>query len=55
MMLDILLTNREPVLDAIRVCQLEIREFADMLRAEDEQGLREMLMAIQRRRKELFI
>jgi prephenate dehydrogenase len=55
MMLDILLTNREPVLDAIRVCKLEIREFADMLRAEDEQGLREMLMAIQRRRKELFI
>jgi prephenate dehydrogenase len=55
MMLDILLTNREPVLDAIRACQLEIHQFADMLRAEDEQGLREALMAVQRRRKELFI
>ena len=54
MMLDILLTNREAVLDTLDTYQLEIRVFADMLRAGDEQGLKEVLRAIQMRRKELF-
>ncbi len=54
MMLDILLTNRESVLDVLETYQLEIRTFADRLRAEDERGLFETLRAIQTRRKELF-
>jgi prephenate dehydrogenase len=54
MMLDILLTNREAVLDVLDTYELEIRVFTDMLRSGDEQGLKEVLRAIQMRRKELF-
>jgi prephenate dehydrogenase len=54
MMSDILLTNREAVVDVLDMCRVEICEFADRLRAGDEQSLKEALMAVQTRRKELF-
>jgi prephenate dehydrogenase len=46
MMLDILLTNREAVLEALNTCDEQIRHLTRLVEARDEQGLRTMLSAI---------
>ena len=46
MMLDILLTNQEAVLEALNTCDEQIRHLTRLVEAGDEQGLRTMLSAI---------
>lgn len=54
MMLDILLTNREEVLRAVRVYQAQLASLAQSLEADDEDRLRENLSAIRQKRREMF-
>jgi prephenate dehydrogenase len=54
MMLDILLTNREEVLKAVRVYQSQLTGLARLLEAGDEGDLRTALTAIRQKRKEMF-
>lgn len=54
MMLDILLTNRLPVLQALRNCQQELGALAGLLEAGDEAGLQSALISIAERRNSLF-
>jgi prephenate dehydrogenase len=54
MMLDILLTNREEVLRAVRVFGAQLDRLADLLAAGDEDGLRQALEATRRQRREMF-
>jgi prephenate dehydrogenase len=54
MMLDILLTNREEVLRAVRVFQAHLASLARSLEAGDEDRLRENLSAIRQKRREMF-
>ncbi len=50
MMLDILLTNRDAVLEAVSTCEEQLEELARMLREGDEQGLRAALSAVRESR-----
>ena len=54
MMLDILLTNREEVLRAVRVYQDQLASLTKSLEAGDEDGLRRALSTIRQKRKEMF-
>ena len=54
MMLDILLTNREDVLKAVRAYQAQLASLARSLEAGDEGDLRETLGTIRQKRKEMF-
>jgi prephenate dehydrogenase len=54
MMLDILLTNREHVLAAVRECETQLRHLADLVANGDEGALREVLTTIRNTRKEMF-
>ena len=54
MMLDILLTNREEVLKAVRVYQAQLASLAGSLEAGDKGELRETLSTIREKRREMF-
>ncbi|MBN2392908.1 MAG: prephenate dehydrogenase [Anaerolineae bacterium] len=54
MMLDILMTNREHVLAAIREYESQLRHLADLVADGDEGMLRDALTAIRNTRKEMF-
>ncbi len=53
MMLDILLTNREEAGERLESLRKRLDEMARLLRDGDEEGLRELMEAVQRRRKAL--
>ncbi len=50
MMLDILLTNREAVMQALGTCEAQLRHLAHLVETGDEGGLRTVLTAIRGRR-----
>jgi prephenate dehydrogenase len=50
MMLDILLTNRGAVLEALNTCDMQIRHLTRLVEAGDEEGLRTVLSAIRDRK-----
>jgi prephenate dehydrogenase len=54
MMLDILLTNHEAVLEALDTCEAQLRNLAHLMEAGDEEGLWTALHAIRERRMDLF-
>jgi prephenate dehydrogenase len=54
MMLDILLTNREAVLEALGTCETQLRQLTHLIEVGDEEGLRTALHNIRERRKEMF-
>jgi len=54
MMLDILLTNREAVLEALGTCSAQLRHLARLVEAGDEESLRTALTAIRDRRRGTF-
>ncbi|MBN1399859.1 MAG: prephenate dehydrogenase [Anaerolineae bacterium] len=54
MMLDILATNRMPILKALHQAQSQLAEIESLLRVEDLQSLRLILEAARRRRKEVY-
>lgn len=54
MMVDILLTNREPVLEALATYQGELHELARLLRSADEAGLRSALMGYREQRNAIY-
>jgi prephenate dehydrogenase len=54
MMLDILMTNREDVLKAVRAYQAQLASLARSLEAGDEGDLRETLGTIRQKRREMF-
>ena len=53
MMLDILLTNREPVLEALEDCARQLRDLARLVDSGDEGGLRDALAVVRKRRTEM--
>jgi prephenate dehydrogenase len=53
MMLDILLTNREPVLEALEDSARQLRDLARLVDSGDEGGLRDALAAVRARRTEM--
>ena len=53
MMLDILLTNREAVLEALGTCEAQLRHLAHLVQTGDEERLRTVLTAIRDRRTNL--
>lgn len=54
MMLDILLTNRDEVLKALEVCQVQLRELTRLVEAADEDALRQALTTLRAKRKEMY-
>ncbi len=54
MMVDILLTNREEVLKAVRVYQAQLHQLAQLVEAGDESNLLAALSAIRRERLKMF-
>jgi len=54
MMLDILLTNREAVLQVMEACGAQLRDLSERLEAGDEEGLRHALAAACDRRGGMF-
>jgi len=54
MMLDILLTNREPVLKALGNCSAWLDDLARLVESKDEEGLRSALTAARGRRTEMW-
>jgi prephenate dehydrogenase len=54
MMLDILLTNRQAVLDAVDACQAQLRILTDLVEAGEGEVLRTILAARRNRRGSLF-
>jgi len=52
MMLDILLTNREAVLEALGICRTRLRDLAHLLEAADEERLHAALTAVRARRSD---
>lgn len=54
MMLDILMTNREEVLNAVATCQAQLGALAGLVEAGDEDGLRAALSTIRETRLEMF-
>lgn len=55
MMLDILLTNREMVLEALNMCQGNLHRLADLVSKGEPEGLRTVLTGIRERRKGMFV
>jgi len=54
MMLDILLTNREAVMEALGVYQAQLRRLTRLVEAGDEEEMRDVLSTIRAQRKEMF-
>ena len=54
MMLDILATNRGPILDSVRAAQAELAQIAARLEADDLQGLLPTLESARDRRREMY-
>jgi prephenate dehydrogenase len=54
MMLDILLTNREAVLEALGACEAQLRDLRHFLESGDENGLRAALHAVRDRRRSVL-
>ncbi len=54
MMIDILLTNREEVLKALKVYQTQLRDLTRLVEAGDEGNLRTVLSTLCEKRKEMF-
>ena len=54
MMLDILATNREPILEALKSAQGELATLIDLLEARDQDALQSHLDTARRRRREVF-
>jgi len=54
MMLDILMTNRDHVLTAVRECETQLRRLSALVADGDEGTLRDALTAIRNTRKEMF-
>lgn len=54
MMIDILLTNREEVLKALKVYQTQLRDLTRLVEAGDEGDLRTVLSTLCEKRKEMF-
>jgi prephenate dehydrogenase len=54
MMLDILLTNRTAILDALKDYRVALDTFTRLIESTDEQGLREILSLVQRQRSSMF-
>jgi prephenate dehydrogenase len=54
MMIDILLTNREEVLKALKVYQTQLRDLSRLVEAGDEGDLRTVLSTLCEKRKEMF-
>ncbi len=54
MMIDILLTNREKVLKALKVYQTQLRDLTRLVEAGDEGDLRTVLSTLCEKRKEMF-
>jgi prephenate dehydrogenase len=54
MMLDILLTNREPVLQALATCQAQLSRLGHLLENGDEAKLMAALTAVRAKRKEMY-
>jgi prephenate dehydrogenase len=54
MMLDILMTNRSEVLNALDACQAQLERLTGLLESADEEGLRSTLSAIRDTRREMF-
>ena len=55
MMLDILLTNREPVLEALATYEAQLQLLTHLVEAGDEESLHEMLTTIRDHRKRAFV
>jgi prephenate dehydrogenase len=54
MMLDILLTNQEAVLESVATCQAQLAELAELIQTSDEEELGTALGLIREKRKEMF-
>jgi prephenate dehydrogenase len=54
MMLDILLTNQEAVLEALGTCEVQLRNLARLIETGDEKGLQTTLHVIRTRRRAMF-
>ena len=54
MMVDILLTNRDEVVKAMRTCVAKMRMLADLVAVGDEETLRHTLSTIREKRREMF-
>ena len=54
MMLDILLTNRDAVLQAMTACQSQLQGLAELVDQADEHALRQVLGTIRDQRREMF-
>jgi prephenate dehydrogenase len=54
MMLDILLTNREEILESVETCQAQLTSLARLLRAGNEHELRVALGTIREKRREMY-
>ena len=54
LMADILLTNREAVIEALNACQVQLHDLANFLLGGDEEGLRTALDASRARRRRVF-
>jgi len=54
LMADILLTNREAVIEALNTCQAQLHDLANFLLGGDEEGLRTALDASRQRRRWVF-
>jgi len=54
MMLDILLTNRQAVREALSRFARQLNAVADLLEADDEEGLRSLMEQVQKRREGMF-
>jgi len=54
MMLDILLTNQDAVLEAVQACEDQLHTLTELIEAGDEDMLRTILTARRNRRSSLF-
>jgi len=54
LMADILLTNREAVIEALNACQAQLHDLANFLLGGDEEGLKTVLDASRERRRRVF-
>jgi len=54
MMLDILMTNKAHVLDAVKAFEIQLQRLTGLIEAEDEAGLRMILNVIRDKRREMF-
>jgi len=53
-MQDILLTNQEPVVEALTSCAAQLGRLTSLIDAGDQDGLEAILTSIQTRRRELY-